>query len=179
SLFDDAQVGASARKAYIALYDKVKNMTAGELDRKSWKANASHGANIVKLAFDGNKKTRWTTGGEQKPGQWFALDLGRVAAVAAIELDYEASGSDGPKGYKVFTSMDGVAWTGPVAEGEAPPKRVAIKLSGTPVGRWIRIEQTGTKQGLYWSIHELHVRSGTDPAKLEAVVKKVEQLRAK
>ncbi|MBM3891253.1 MAG: hypothetical protein FJ388_19245, partial [Verrucomicrobia bacterium] len=42
SLFDDAQVGASARKAYIALYDKVKNMTAGELDRKSWKANASH-----------------------------------------------------------------------------------------------------------------------------------------
>ena len=178
SLFADAQAGASARAAYVALYEKAKDMTASELDPDEWKAKASNGGGEVKLAFDSKKNTRWTTGAEQTPGQWFSVNLGRTAALTSVELDYEASPTDGPKGYKVFTSMDGQAWAGPVAEGAGQDRRTLIKFANSPIARWIKIEQTGSKSGLFWSIHELRIRSGMDPVRFAAVTKKAQELKA-
>ena len=178
TLFNDPQVGASARAAYVALYDKAKGMTASELDPDEWKAKASHNSGGAKLAFDGKKQTRWETGTEQQPGMWFAVDLGRTAALTAIDLEYSDSPSDGPTGYKVYTSLDGQSWAGPIAQGKGPDRRLTIPFANSPIARWIKIEQTGTKPGLYWSIHELRVRSGLDPARLAAVAKKAEELKA-
>jgi HEAT repeat protein len=178
SLFADAQVGATARGAYVSLYEKAKDMTTSELDPDEWKAKASHGAGEVKLAFDGKKNTRWATGTEQTPGMWFSVDLGRTAALTSIELDYEASPSDGPKGYKAFTSMDGKSWVGPVAEGAGPDRRLTIKFANSPIARWIKLEQTSSKAGLFWSIHEMRVRSGMDPVRFAAVAKKAQELKA-
>ena len=178
SLFADAQAGASARAAYVALYEKAKDMTASELDPDEWKAKASNGGGEVKLAFDGKKNTRWTTGAEQTPGQWFAVDLGRTAALTSVEMEYEASPTDGPKSYKVFTSMDGQSWAGPIAQGDGQDRRTLIKFANSPIARWIKIEQTGSKSGLFWSIHELHVRSGLDAVRFAAVAKKAQELKA-
>ena len=178
SLFSDAQIGASARAAYVALYEQAKDMTARELDPDEWKARASHASPEAKLAFDGKKETRWTTGTEQQRGQWFAVNLGRAAALTSIDLENEASPSDSPKAYKVFTSMDGQSWAGPVAQGEGQDRRTLIKFSNSPIARWIKIEQTGAKSGLFWSIHEMRVRSGMDPVRFAAVAKKAQELQA-
>jgi hypothetical protein len=178
SLFNDAQVGPSARAAYVALYEKAKDMSASELDPDEWKAKASHAPQDAKLAFDGKKETRWATGTEQQPGQWFAVNLGRTAALTSLELENEGSPSDSPKGYRVFTSMDGQTWAGPIAQGEGQDRRTLIKFANSPIARWIKIEQTGAKSGLFWSIHEMRVRSGMDPARLAAVAKKAQELKA-
>ncbi len=178
TLFGDAQVGASARTTYVALYDKTKDMSVSELDPDEWKAKASHASGEARLAFDSKKQTRWATGTEQQPGQWFAVDLGRTAALTSVELEYEASPSDGPTGYKVFTSMDGQTWAGPIAQGPGKDRRTLIAFANSPIARWIKIEQTGAKPGLFWSIHEMRIRSGMDPARLAAVAKKAQELKA-
>jgi hypothetical protein len=149
-----------------------------ELDSDEWKAKASHASGEAKLAFDSTKQTRWATGTEQQPGQWFAVDLGRTAALTSLELEYNDSPADGPTGYKVFTSLDGQSWAGPIAQGKGQDRRMTIAFANSPIARWIKIEQTGTKPGLFWSIHEMRVRSGMDPARLAAVAKKAEELKA-
>jgi len=125
-------------------------------NRKAWKLTASHRGANVSAAVDGKIATRWDTGTPQRPGMWFQIELPEPATIQAIRLDSRRSARDYPRGWRVQVSMDGRDWSDPVAEGKGDNPVTEIEF--TPVkARHIRITQTGSVNGLYWSIHELDI----------------------
>ncbi|MCA9612796.1 MAG: discoidin domain-containing protein [Myxococcales bacterium] len=133
------------------------------LARREWKLTASHGAGDLHHAVDGDAGTRWTTGTPQQPGMWLCLELPEAAEVTAIELDTEQSGGDFPEHYEVYASADGVAWGAPIATGEGKKKDPLLRVPATTT-RFLKVVQTGKKDGLWWSIHELRLYGEGNPA---------------
>ncbi len=130
-----------------------------KIESRTRTPSASHGGGAAKAAIDGDPKTRWTTGAPQSPGQWFMLDLGWETPVRKLVLDTTASPGDYPRGYEVYVSNNPKQWGKPVATGKGTTKVVEITFKPTR-GRYLRIVQTGSHEGLYWSIHELKVETG-------------------
>lgn len=82
--------------------------------KKTWASSAKTESS---LAVDENIKTYWCAS-DGKPGQFFAIDLGKIANVNAIQINYAVDGSKfygKPPGlrhrYKLYNSTDGVNWT--------------------------------------------------------------------
>ncbi|HEY2082845.1 MAG TPA: discoidin domain-containing protein, partial [Verrucomicrobiae bacterium] len=113
-------------------------------------------------ALDGNLVTRWSTGGSQAPGQWFQADMGSVNVFSKIVLNYINSANDYPRGYQVTVSNDGINWSSPIASGVGSSSTTTITFA-TQAARYIRITQTGSTSGTYWSIDEFNV-FGTSPS---------------
>jgi hypothetical protein len=179
-LFDDAACGGAAKALYCWFYDeKLKQQAAQplrEITPEKWKANASHGGHDVPRAFDRKPETRWTTGRTSEKGMWFTLDLGESVYVSEVVLDTERSANDTPNGYEVFASTDGKAWTGPVAKGDGNhTKKTVIPLSVQT--RHLKFVTTGSRGGLYWSIHEITVKAGLDQKKVEEIRAVAESIR--
>ncbi len=177
-LFDDPNCGNAAKQLYLKFYnEQIKTSTAvaaAELDPKGWKARASHGGRDAAKAFDRDPKSRWTSGVSKK-GMWFALDLGQSTYLSEIVLDTSGSARDTPNGYEVYVSSDGKNWGAPATTGDGNSKKITtIKLAAT--GRHIKIVTTGSRPGLHWSIHEIHVKAGLDPATLDEIRKTIESL---
>jgi hypothetical protein len=135
----------------------------GTLDRTLWVASSSTGgSDDPNNALDGNLATRWSTGGSQAPGQWFQIDMGSVNVFSKIVLNYINSANDYPRGYQVTVSNDGINWSGPIASGVGSSSTTTINFA-TQAARYIRITQTGSTSGTYWSIDEFNV-FGTSPS---------------
>lgn len=134
----------------------------GTLNRLLWVASSStSGSDSPGNALDGNLSTRWSTGTSQAPGQWFQVDLGAVSTFNKLVLNSVNSANDYPRGYQVFVSNDGVNWGSSLATGVGSSGTTTITFS--PQGaRYIRIIQTGSASGTFWSIHEFNV-FGTAP----------------
>jgi hypothetical protein len=113
-------------------------------------------------AVDGNINTRWSSGTSQTNGMWFQIDLGAANTFRGLVLDAGTSSSDYPRGYQVNVSNDGLNWGIPVATGSGSSAVTTI-LFGNQNARYIRVTQTGSVSGLWWSIHEINVL-GTVPA---------------
>ena len=123
---------------------------------KEWKLSASHGNRETPAAIDGNIKTRYSTGQPQKPGMWFQIEFPEAIPVRKITLDTTPSKSDWPQKYELIYSADGTTWSEPIlrAVGDHP----ITTMRFDPVqAKKLRITQTGSKSGLFWSIHELKV----------------------
>ncbi len=127
-----------------------------QLKKLSYSLNASRGNGDLNKAIDGDPGTRWTTGEPQKSGQWFQIDLGYFADVRKIVLDTTGSPGDYPREYSLYLSNDGKSWGEAVAKGKGsgPITEIGIEAQHS---RFIKIEQTGKDDGLFWSIHELKV----------------------
>lgn len=136
----------------------------GTLPRWTWTVSASVMAsgNPPDNAIDGNINTRWSSGTQQTNGMWFQIDLGATTTFRGLVLDAGSSSSDYPRGYQVNVSNDGLNWGGAVATGSGSSAVTTI-LFANQNARYIRITQTGSASGLWWSIHELTVL-GTVPA---------------
>ena len=135
----------------------------GTLDRLLWIASSStSGSDDPNNALDGNLATRWSTGGSQTPGQWFQVDMGSVNVFNKIVLNYINSANDYPRGYQVTVSYDGINWSGPIASGVGVSSSTTISFA-TQAARYIRITQTGSVGGTFWSIDEFNV-FGTVPS---------------
>ena len=65
-------------------------------------------------------------------------------------------------GYEVRTSADGVDWSEPIAVGQGKRGDAVIRWPAVTT-RHLQITQTGKKDGLYWSIHELHLFGDGNP----------------
>ncbi len=131
-------------------------------DRKLWKVTASHHSQAAPLAIDGNLKTRYDTGTPQAPGMWYEIELPRETTISGLELDAGDSTRDYPRGYRIDLSSDGQNWGSPVAAGQG--RGVFTEIAFPPAkARFIRITQTGSAEGLFWSIHELQVLKPPQP----------------
>lgn len=125
-------------------------------NRAKWKVTASANPKAAVLAIDGNPETRYTTGCSQAPGQWFQVELPEPTLIGSLLLDTGKSKGDYPRGYKVELSLDGAAWGKPVAEGKGNTGNTEITFPPVQT-KFVRITQTGSTQGTYWSIHDLQI----------------------
>jgi hypothetical protein len=143
--------GESTNSPYVSA-------TPGVLDRSGWVATASASAsgNPPGNAIDGNINTRWATGTPQVNGQWFQVDMGSTNTIYRLVLDAASSSSDYPRGYQVNLSNDGTTWGNPVATGAGSSAVTAITFP-TNTARYVRVTQTGSVGGLWWSIHEFNI----------------------
>jgi HEAT repeat protein len=129
-----------------------------KLINRSRQATASHNSAEAKNALDGNPDTRWTTGAKMDKGMWLQVDLGWESEVIKLVLDATKSPGDYPRGYEVYVSNSTENWGEPVAKGEGkgPVTEITCKPKS---GRYVRIVQTGTGDGSFWSIHELKIET--------------------
>ena len=133
------------------------SVTPGSLNRIAWVASSStSGSDSPANAIDGNISTRWSTGVPQAPGQWFEVDMGSTNTFYRIVLDATPSPSDYPRGYQVTLSNDGISWGSPIASGAGSSAVTTINFA-TNAARFIRVTQTNSVSGLFWSIHEFNV----------------------
>ena len=134
----------------------------GTLDRIIWVASSNTtGSDSQGNALDGNLTTRWSTGTSQVNGQWFQVDMGLVSTFYKIVLNAINSANDYPRGYQVYVSNDGINWGGAIATGTGSSGTTTITFA-TQAARYIRIIQTGSAPGTFWSIDEFNV-FGTAP----------------
>jgi hypothetical protein len=124
-------------------------------NRDQWKLTASGGKNIGN-AVDGDTETRFDTNAYQQPGMWLQIELPHPTVVSKVLLDTTLSADDYPRGYKVELSADGSQWSEPVATGKGSGPRTEI-VFGAARAKFVRITQTGSAQGSYWSVHELQI----------------------
>ena len=126
-------------------------------NQKQWKAQASHNQGNVRNAFNGNLSNRWDTGTPQSPGMWFQVELPQVRKIQGIHLDTTGSNRDMPVGYEVRVSLDGKKWSGIIKKGLGGSKLIT-EIDFKPIeAKFIKITQTGTKPGLFWSIHDMKI----------------------
>lgn len=133
----------------------------GEVTAK-WTFTASDNAKGIKLALDGDPKTRWSTNTPQKEGQWLQFDMGKPFALTTLALDATASKDDYPRKYEVRTSADGEHWSNPIASGKGATV-TTIELPTHTVARYVRIIQMGSDKGCFWSINELGIYGAEAP----------------
>ena len=70
-------------------------------------ASSSGGCCPAKNAVDGRSSTRWASAAGPGP-QWIVVDLGAVAQVSRVHLEWDASCATG---YRIETSVDQTTWT--------------------------------------------------------------------
>ena len=171
ALASDATYGKAAKAAYVALAKKV---ASGEVSAKippknNWKGVASKtsGGDVAQKAYDGKDNTRWTSGMNTK-GAWYTLDFGARIFVDAVTLDTTKSPRDTPAGCDVFVSDDGKTWEGPVAScDDKTSKTTTFKIGRST--RHLKFVALESRPHLHWSIHEIDVKAGMDPARIEKI----------
>jgi hypothetical protein len=129
----------------------------------AWRATASHNSDGAAGAFD---FTRWTSGAPQQQGMWFQVELPQVVTLTEIQFESQMTGggrsgapvvATSPRGYRVEVSLDGTAWTGPVAEGPGGGRTTTITFE--PVkAKFVRITQTASAPDApAWTIERLRL----------------------
>jgi len=109
-------------------------------------------ANII----DGDHWTGWRTMTDQVPGQWVVIDMKQRQSFNKIVMDTVWAIYDTPAGYAIYVSDDTANWGTPVATGVGERWGITAATFPMKTGRYIKIEQTGTKQQV-WSIFEVDV----------------------
>ncbi|MEX2214778.1 MAG: discoidin domain-containing protein [Phycisphaeraceae bacterium] len=166
---------ADVKRIRAASQDREGPWTLAELERYdppalargSWKLSASHNPANLRNSVDGNRSSRWDTGVSQVPGMWFNIELPEPMRVLSLHLDTRGSNGDYPRGYEVHVSNDGKSWGEPVAKGRGTQPMTEIELSTSEPARHIRITQTGSVNGLFWSIHEVTLKGAPATASTE------------
>ncbi len=167
--FSIAVTLAAAPGILIGAEKKKPPSSAGpvRLPVKQFRATASRTAEVhdPSHAFDGNTKTRWATGDTMQPGDWYALDLGRVVYVDRLILTCPRHTHDYPAAYEVRLSPDGKLWSKPAVTGKGRRKQTVITIPEPLPARHVKITQTGKPSGDYWwGIAELQVYGRAGPS---------------
>lgn len=102
----EQQVGTLAVYAPTAFHGHPRR----PLDRTGWQVEAWPRGDEAWKALDRDRRTRWTSGGPQRPGLWFRVDLGRDVLVNGVLLDLGPYTGDFPRTLAVEVSLDGDQW---------------------------------------------------------------------
>ena len=136
--------------------DELRAIVPPYLPRSGWKVSSSHNSGATASAIDDSKDTRWDSSAFQQPGIWFQVELPEPKEIAGILLDASGSANDYPRGYEVTVSTDGKRWSKPIATGK--PQGAITEIAFEPVKtKYVRITDTGSAGGNYWSIHEIQL----------------------
>jgi hypothetical protein len=87
---------------------------------------------------------------------WFEIDLNETRPVSGLALDTAGSPNDYPRGYVVRLSKDRSQWE-EVARNDRNDRALDVTFSPRPA-RYIRIEQTGSADRWWWSIHGVTIK---------------------
>jgi len=122
---------------------------------------------LVDRMTDGDRITRWHTGGPMDPTNEVTVDLGAVRRLHGVELQIGGYVADFPRKLAIELSDDGgtwrVGWSGSpglmaVLAALEEPLAVPLRFPlGGQRGRYIRMRQQGEDPVFYWSIAELRV----------------------
>jgi hypothetical protein len=129
---------------------------------------------LVGHMIDGDRITRWHTGGPQDPTNEIVLDLGQPREVHGVAIDIGGYVADFPRLLVIETSADGTAWT-PAWRGGAAlvafsaaleePLNIPMPFPFEPrSARFVRLRQTGRDDTYYWSVAELRVYGRSEAA---------------
>jgi hypothetical protein len=108
-------------------------------------------ANVV----DGSIASRWSTGANQAPGQFFQIDFGGTVSLTQVVLDATNNAGDYPRGYDIGLSANGTTFTS-VATNAANTNVIVTGTFAAAQGRYLKVTQTGTFTN-WWSIDELRL----------------------
>ena len=140
-----------------------------EINLSAAEASSNCNQDKVNRALDGNLMTRWASGTPQVPGMYFQLDLGKVVEITRVVLELGDSPYDYPRGYSLSTSLDGESWRNiiiskanwaalhwgkfhPVMEEENTKFEIYFEPH---LVRFVKLNQTGSHNAHWWSIHEI------------------------
>jgi hypothetical protein len=149
------QTGTSG--GYWSIHEIYINLVTDKEYRFGWTMTASHNNDRASWALDGDLSTRWESG-PQNGAEWIILDMKTAQAFNTILLN-QNDGGDYPREYDVYVSDDAGDFGEPVASGTGTDKVTRIELAVDQTARYIKIAQTGTSGGIYWSINELDVEN--------------------
>lgn len=122
----------------------------------------SQGGDVVSNAVDGNLNTRWSTDALQTNIQYFQVNLGAPQSFNTLTMDTGPSTGDYPRGYAVYTSLNGTDWaTDPAIATGAGSGQVTTVNFPAQTAQYVRIVQTGSAPGNWWSIGELNIGTNT------------------
>ncbi|GHT45962.1 hypothetical protein FACS189440_02960 [Bacteroidia bacterium] len=142
---------------YWVVKELYVNLVTEKDDRFGWTMTASHNNDRAAWALDGDLSTRWESG-PQNGVEWIILDMKTAHEFNTILLN-QNDGGDYPREYAVYVSDDASDFGEPVASGTGTDKITRIELAVDQTVRYIKIAQTGTSGGIYWSINELDVEN--------------------
>ncbi len=125
------------------------------LDRSNWVMYASNSNGDTSKATDGAASSRWATRETQRDGQWFEIDLSKSESFNKIVLESQDNPNDYPRQYTVLVSDDGSDWR-TVLTGTGSSADTTISFA-RQTAQYIRIEQSGSDNRHWWSIHEVNV----------------------
>ncbi|MFK7851125.1 MAG: discoidin domain-containing protein [Akkermansiaceae bacterium] len=160
-LVSDIRKQHSARKEPWTI-EELENLEPAVLQyQTSWKLSASDRPGDLKVAFDGDMDSRYSTGKGMTPGMWVQVELPQRARLSGLVLDASGSNRDYPRGYEISVSNDGKTWSKPLAKGKGSEALLEVRFP--PVeAKFLRVTQTG-KHRLYWSIHEMKLMGKSLP----------------
>lgn len=126
-----------------------------KLNRNNWVMYASNRSSDTNKATDDAASSRWTTGETQRNGQWFEIDLSKSESFNKIVLESKGNPYDYPRRYNVRVSNNGTNWkTVLTGNGNGTDTTMSFPKQ---TARYIRIEQTGSDNRRWWSIHDVNV----------------------
>jgi len=135
-------------------------------NRSDWVLSASDNEGGLHNAIDGDTSTRWSTRQTQREGQFFQIDMSSVETISRVVLNTTGSRNDFPREFTVLLSTDGNNFES-VAAGTGYDKITVIDFAAQDA-QYVRIEQSGSSNRFWWSIHELNVFRTAQDASLEA-----------
>src|SRR5262249_45411649 len=118
-------------------------------------ASSWEGGNAPAAALDGRTTTRWSS--LFSDPQWIYVDLGGVAAISSVVLNWEAAYATG---YRIEVSNDATTWP---AIYSPTPGRGGIKPPAIPgSGRYVRMFGPARATGYGYSLWEFEVHGPVD-----------------
>ncbi|MFN7141388.1 MAG: discoidin domain-containing protein, partial [Limisphaerales bacterium] len=136
-------------------------------NRPNWKVSASDNNDTAGNAIDDKLDTRYDTKRSQAPDMWFKVELPEETLISGVYLDAGKSAKDFPRKYKVEVSKDGAEWGKPLATGSGNARTTEILFKPTTT-KFVRITQTDSAKGIWWSIHDLQLMQPPDQAVITA-----------
>jgi hypothetical protein len=116
---------------------------------------AINAMDFMQNVVDNNIASRWSTGMNQAPGEYFQIDFGGTVSLTQVVLDDTNNMGDYPRAYDIGLSALGTTFT-TVAMNAANTNVVVTETFGAAQGRYLRINQKGTAAS-WWSIDELRL----------------------
>ncbi|HEY2509322.1 MAG TPA: discoidin domain-containing protein [Polyangiaceae bacterium] len=146
--------GASDAGTPMTCSETGAGWKAGQgIAQTGWSATAAltDGASPIAGAFDGNITTRWSDGQGQMGGEWFRLDMGQAQSISQVAV---FSMTDFASAYSLELSTDDQTYT---AVGSGIGAATTAVCFPAQSARYVRITQTGTGSGSWFSIYEINV----------------------